>query len=226
MSQRPVLYLDVDCVVRSAPKLIQRLIKGENDFAIMNWLAQDNTEAYVPIEIQYATGEKIRSDRFFQFSYSIGHEAQDQLICSGAVQFWCPTPAAENLLARWHATIIANPGVPDDKCLDFALNNPSGDLPMQLKPFWLPKAYARYAYWIFDEPVIDHPEFPSSGDDGAKLSESDGRKWFYPERARPKTEFPRIPRDCLVDVKMRQIVRYDGSHLTPIADLDRPVWIS
>ncbi len=51
-----------------------------------------------------------------------------------------------------------HPRSEDDHCLDFAYNH--GDR-AGLNPHWLPKAYCRYAFWPYADPVIDHPEFPT-----------------------------------------------------------------
>jgi hypothetical protein len=48
--------------------------------------------------------------------------------------------------------------VQDDHCLDVAFNYRSPD---RLRFEWLPKEYARYAFWIFSDPIIDHPELPA-----------------------------------------------------------------
>ena len=40
----PILYLDVDCVIESAPDLINEIAGQEYDFAIFNWLKNERNE--------------------------------------------------------------------------------------------------------------------------------------------------------------------------------------
>ena len=43
--ERPVLYLDVDCVVARHPARVDELFAAQVDFAIFNWLAEEHPEA-------------------------------------------------------------------------------------------------------------------------------------------------------------------------------------
>jgi len=214
----PVLYLDVDCVVMHSPELIGRIAAAGHDFAIFNWLAQAQNDAYVPAPVPEAPGEVLTAPRYYQPSYHVDYATDQQLLCSGATQFWRKTPAAFGLLGAWFATILAQPRVADDECLDFAFNNPGGGWRAALRPFWLPKAYARYPWWIFDEPVIDHPDIPFQGDGRAVLADASGRKHYYPERASPRQEAPFIPRDCVIDTQTGNLLRRQGEHLVPTAE--------
>lgn len=208
-TQRPLLYLDVDCVVRRYPQLILELSAKGHDFAIFNWLAQERNDAYVPAAVQ---PRDVTGYSYYQHAYHVDFDAQDQLQASGAAQLWGPTTAAQELLAAWFATIQANPGVPDDVCLDFTFNNPQGQW-LGLRPSWLPKSYARYPWWIFDEPIIDHPDIPYQGA-VAQIDDPQGRQQYYPERTKPRSTAPFIPRDCLIDVRDGRVWRRDGQHLS------------
>ena len=103
----PVLYVDCDCVFRALPKRIHSLVAEACDFAIYNWLADEHTDAFKPCIIPNAP-PPARSDRprYFQFSHSVDWFCPDQLICSGAVQFFSGTTAARDLLATWHHVIL------------------------------------------------------------------------------------------------------------------------
>jgi hypothetical protein len=214
-SHCPVLYLDVDCVVMRSPELIQRAVDRGHDFAILNWLAQDQNEAYVPIAAGAAAAGMSALPRYYQQSYHVDRATEEQLLCSGAVQLWNRTPASQALLAAWFGTILAQPTVSDDECLDFTFNNPSGSWRSALRHYWLPKSYARYPWWIFDEPVIDHPDIPYQGTERAQLSDPAGRKQYYPERAGPRTSAPFIPRDCVIDTQTGNIFRREAAQLVP-----------
>ena len=222
---RPVLYVDVDCVVRKHPELIRDLASGGHDFAILNWLAQDRTDGYIPIPLPPAPGTQPHKPRFFRFSHQISFVAKDQLICSGGVQFWGRSPAATSLLSAWYATIVAQPGVADDQCLDFAFNNKVAELHGSLNPFWLPKNYLRLAWWIFEEPVIDHPEFPGADIGWATLRDPSGRLRFYPERATVRSTPPRVPPGCAVDTQTGNILKSDEGRLTCVGRVPEKIWL-
>lgn len=223
---RPLLYLDTDTVLRRSPSLIRTLCEKTCDFGIFNWLTPEPNDCYLPITAQPPEPGQPDYRRYFGFSHSIDSVAPDQLICSGAVQFWGPTPAAVALLAGWQETVAAQPGVPDDQCLDFAFNNRLSNWPRPLKTHWLPKSYARYAWWIFDEPVIDHPDFPFAGGKLPQIQDASGRKRFYDERATPRPTDGPIPRDCVLDTATGNLfrIRPQGG-LEPAASCMRRTWI-
>jgi hypothetical protein len=149
--RKKVLYVDADVCFRSVPELFASL---KADFAVFNWLASDATDAWAPMQMPGAVSA--RAPRFYAFSFAIDQWSKSQMFCSGCVQWW--TPNAHALLDRWQDVIAANPRAQDDHCLDVAFNfRPADDLRFA----WLPKEYARCAFWIFTQPVIDHPEFPA-----------------------------------------------------------------
>lgn len=212
----PILYLDCDCVMRSEPKLIGSLIEAGTEFAIYNWLADQHTDAYAPVELRGPDGQAVKpANRFFRFSHSIDAYAPTQLICSGATQFYANSPAARALLETWAAVIDEHPGVEDDQCLDWAFNFRLSDA-QRPKSLWLDKAYARYLFWIFSRPVIDHPQFP----DGARPRMAPYKPLptnprFRVELAEMRTVAPMLPRDCLIDTQLKRLLRPQASQTQP-----------
>ncbi len=172
--QKPMLYLDCDTVICDNPSLIDCLSVSDCDFSIYNWLACSDNSAYVPLKNNGI------DTNIWGYSHSIDYQSKDQLICSGAVQYWNNSPSAKLLLNEWKKTIEDFPGSQDDHCLDFAFNNLSSEL--QIKYEWLPKSYSRYAWWIFDKPVIDHPQIPFSGTYFKEIDSNDERKRCYIEK--------------------------------------------
>jgi len=223
---RPVLYLDVDCVLTDAPGKIGELIHDEYDFAIYNWLADEHTESYKPVEINLRSGNKTQTftDRFYRFSHCIDYYAVDQLICSGAVQFYNNTEAARALLKRWHGVISEHPHSEDDKCLDYTFNNPYPDI-AALKTAWLEKSYARIAWWIYERPVINHPDIPIAGKAFQKIQDRPGNKIFYQERAELRSVKYYFPKDCLIDTENLMLLRLQGGQLTPWRPLTHKLWL-
>lgn len=195
----PVLYVDADVVFRAAPVRIDALCRAGTEFAIYNWLADECTDCYKPVVVAgFPPG------RFYGYSHSIDVYAPEQLICSGATQFWSPAAASLSLLERWAAAIAEFPGCADDECLDFAYNN-SGTHPMP-RAAWFDKAYARYAWWPHVAPVIDHPQFPSTAT-RPRIAAGDGRERVYAQRGELRRAARAIPRDCIVDIVARRLLR-------------------
>lgn len=204
----PVLYVDCDCVFRVEPKRVRSLVADGCDFAIYNWLADEHTDAFIPFNVPTAD---VRADnarpRLFRFSHSIDFFSPDQLICSGAVQFYANSAMVRDLLAAWSTAIRDFPGVPDDQCLDYAFNfrRPTT---RDARWAWFDKAYARYLFWIYVRPIIDHPQNPAPGDPaGPKIVSATGAPRWRTDNMETRTEGRLFPRDALIDADRRLILR-------------------
>jgi hypothetical protein len=160
--------------------------------------------------------------RYYSFSQGIPYFTEEQTLCNGCTQFYSTTPSARDLLRQWHASIARFPGHPDDRCLDFTFNNTfSGKAGFQVS--WLPKHYARYPWWFWVKPVIDHPDVPAQPPEG--WPQDGAAKAWYPERAeRVYLPLP-FPRDVVIDVEERVLLRTqeDGS-IKRVARFRIPVW--
>lgn len=113
--RKAVIWLDIDTEIWQFPELLF----GKHDFAIYNWIADNNHHLSGEIEFDINT---------------------KKLICSGGVQKYGYTAAAIELLMRWIYSINeTNIKSGDDPILDFAFNKFSPPV----KPLWLPKTYNR-----------------------------------------------------------------------------------
>jgi len=201
--------VDCDCEFVARPELIMKLAGSKCDFAIYNWLADDYTDFFKPIEIS-KNGENVPSNRFYRYNGSVEWYSSTQLVCSGLVQFYRDSFAARNLLSQWQRTIMEFPESADDQCLDFTHNNLSkcSLLYWTLRTRWLPKAYARIGFWIYVEPVINHAELPTEFI-FAPINDPRGRQRRYQSGLSRKKGTCPIPRDCIVDtangVLLRQV---------------------
>ena len=222
-----VLYLDVDCVIARRPARVDELLAAQVDFAIFNWLGEEHTEAYIPQDIVQRDGHGQRTiqNRFYRFSHSVDLLSDTQLLCSGAVQWYAHSDAARLLLKTWHEVIQRAPGSADDKCLDLAFNNYPTDV-SPLKATWLEKRYARYAWWIYEQPVIDHPDFPSSGKGFAPLDELDGKCRIHEDLVRESAVNYVFPKDCLIDVSTRTLIRSYSGIWRAVGTVSVPLWLS
>jgi hypothetical protein len=207
---KPVLYVDSDVIVRKFPGLIAQLCGGPADFAIYNWLADPVNDAWRP-----EPGTPL-----WKFFFSVDVASDTQLMSSGAVQFWKNTDATQALLQDWEQALLRHPRSEDDQCLDFAFNH--GDR-TGLAPAWLPKEYARYAFWIYADPVIDHPEFPAPIT-GAFESLGSAR-FLHAKLMRTQKQQP-FPRDAVVDAQAGQLLQQrsdDG--FAPAGPLPLPLFL-
>lgn len=212
----PVLYLDCDCIVRSEPRLIRSLADAGVEFAIYNWLAELYTDAFMPVELRDPTGRVIEPrDRYFRFSHSIDAFSPTQLTCSGPTQFYANSARAKGLLDAWSAVIDAHPGVPDDHCLDIAFNR-GMRAPARPQALWLDKAYARYLYWIYVRPIIDHPQMPAGrrASSASTVPLPPGPR-FDLSVAETRSIAPLLPRDCLIDRVNKRLLRPQASKTQP-----------
>lgn len=221
--RRPVLYIDADCVIRSEPVLIAELLAGGAEFAIYNWAADRNTEAYVPAKVMMQGDTGASGTRYYRFATKTEHYDPSQLHCSGAVQLYADTPGARGLLEAWQRSIEAFPGSADDHCLDYTFNNRDAAL-AGLRVSWLPKEYARYAWWIHVEPVIDHPELAADATHFKPVAGEGGCKQFYFERAERLTNSPAFPPDALIDVQGKRLLHVAGKAVVREESIDREFW--
>lgn len=222
--RRPVLYLDVDCRIAQRPDRIEQFLADGIDFAIFNWLAEEHTEAYVPVEVPSGNGtaRRVAPDRFYRFSHSIDFTSETQLLCSGPVQWYANTEAARELLELWQDVIRRSPNSQDDKCLDFAFNNRTAGA---MKVAWLEKRYARYAWWIYEQPIIDHPQQPASGKGFAPLEQLGGRRRIDSDSLKP-LEVPYVfPKDCLIDTETRRLFRLQQQEWREAGRVSIPLWL-
>lgn len=225
--QCPVLYLDADCVFAERPALVDELLATRTDFAIFNWLAEEHTEAYVRAQIALEQGLEpgTRFDQLYRFSHSIDWLCPTQLLASGAVQWYANSAAAKELLSLWQGVIERSPRRADDKCLDFAFNHYPASSPT-LTAAWLGKAYARYAWWIYERPVIDHPEFPSLGEGFEPFVTLDGKPRIDPIKLLPQRVSYAFPKECLLDTHSRLMYRLEAGTWRVVGTIDTPLWLS
>jgi hypothetical protein len=225
--RKPVLYLDADCEVTAKPELIDELARSRCDFAIYNWLADDCTDCFVPVELDSCANEPVARRRYYRF---LGREAfftNAQLKCNGLVQFYRNSIAARALLARWHRTIAAFPGCADDSALSFTFNNLTrySWLAWRLRVRWLPKSYARISWWIYEEPVINHPGLPVDFAGFAPIKDPRGRKRFYRSLMQRRKPVALFPQDCIIDTEQHMLCKLEDGRVVPIQPIDRAFWL-
>ena len=225
---KPVLYVDADCEFAGHPVMIADLAAKKCDFAVYNWCADECTDQFVPVQIPLKSGESMSKNRYYRFAGgAFDVFSRDQLVCSGLVQFYGDSYAGRAMLRLWHRTIAAFPGCADDGALAFAFNNLTRRtlLWWLLRWQWLPKAYARIAWWIYVRPVINHEEIPTKSDSFLAIKDLKGRRIFYLSETRPRHARGPIPRDCIIDTERRMLCKLVDNQLVPIGPLDQEIWL-
>jgi hypothetical protein len=224
--KKPILYLDADCEFVADPDLVPGLVKSGCDFSVYNWLADEYTDTFAPIELGVGADGPPIKNRFFHFRSCIDWYSTSQLIPSGCVQLYGNTDGARHFLSEWHQTIVTFPRTSDDQCLSFAFNN-LDPRTSTLNVQWLPKAYARISWWIYAKPVINHEGRPQRNSKFIQFDclDTGQRKIFYPSAAELKTVTPLFPRDCIIDTERGVLAKIIGDQLVTIGITDQTFWI-
>jgi len=214
----PILYLDSDCTLEGEPKLIYDLVSQGYDFGIFNWLSKERTDAYTSVNLP-----GFEENRFYKYSHGCYEFDENQLRVSGAVQFWGNTELSKLLLISWDEVIALNPNTADDICLDYTFNNNINK--KLIKSFWLPKNYARYAFWIFDKPIINHPDMPDQGAQFKWINLREGEILFDENTLQKKPQIFYIPPNTLLDTHINQIVLHQNNMFIKISDNKQSIYI-
>ena len=216
---KPVLFVDADVVFRTPPERITAL-SAACDLAIYNWLADDWTDVWEPIEWQ--EDGKVWPRRFWGYRSSVDYFDPSQLICSGLTQLWGATEASRALLEAWQTTIGEFPTASDDECLDLAFNNRDNS---SLRTAWLDKAHLRMPWWPHVRPVIDHPDPVTKTGRARQPVEFDHRKRFYPERAALKLP-PEgtIPRWAIIDAEKGRMLEWLDGQFVDAGPFEGQFW--
>ncbi len=212
--QRPVLYVDADMVFAAMPEVIFGLTKSV-DFAVYNWLADPCTDGYLAVD-----GNR----ELLKFGLCIDRYDPSQLFCSGGVQFYNNSAPARSLLAQWQETISRWPAAEDDGSLAYTYNfvaQRNG-----LKSVWLTKDYLRLPWWIHIKPVINHPEL-SCENVPMPFEHVAGTARYRVECAKILPPQGPFPRDCLIDVRCKLLLRPmgTGDAPTPVGRITIELWL-
>ena len=219
--EKNILYVDIDVSFIEYPRIISEISASIYDFGIYNWLNDQHNEAYIPLSGSLMAGDIYSS--FYRFSHHIDLYDTQQLICSGAVQFYKNSNSAKTLLKSWYNVIAENPDYADDESLDYTFNNFILGR-MDFKPFWLDKSYCRYPWWIYSKPVIIHPDLPLAGS-RANLTEINDLKRFYPEKCQRKPNTFIFPPDFIIDIKKRLLIKIVNDKIADVKPIKQQLWI-
>jgi hypothetical protein len=216
-----ILYLDVDVLFMEYPSDIDEISKSNYDFAVYNWLNDEHNEAYMPINGKLEVGNP--SSEYYVFSHYIGYFSLEQLICSGAVQFYSNSNKAKYLLELWQTVIAEIPDYQDDESLDYTFNNFILN-EIDIKLFWLNKSYIRNPWWPHVKPVILHPAIPSAGR-RYNLTELNNRKRIYVELCKKKSNQFYFPQDYIIDTRRKLLLKIIDDEIINTKPISQDFWI-
>ncbi len=225
---KPVLYVDIDCYFEAFPDIILQCIHRQVDFAIYNWLSDPITDAYIPVTVKVPQEDTMIEvkDQYYKYSHAVNYYSDQQLLCSGCTKYFNTSNASLYLLKCWQETMIQFPISVDDQSLDYAFNNKILDK-VPIQTYWLPKSYARYPWWIYEKPVINHPDTPISREDYLPHQGANGKKSVYFERLETPAHEPVFPYNALINVQNKTLYLIDstGTRVEKEEQFFQDIWI-
>jgi hypothetical protein len=80
-------------------------------------------------------------------------------------------------------------------------------------------------FWIYAEPVINHPDVPETVSRFPRIRCSRGRKRFYPSMAEKRNGHLLLPRDCIIDTKERTLCKLIDGKPVPFEKVPLQFWV-
>ena len=209
-SKVPIIFLDCDLVLVKEPTLFYSLKKKNVDFAIYNWLDDSENDGYLPVKLKINTERGDIEKTYYINSVNIkllnNPNKDEQLFSSGGVAYFSESRSSMNLLNEWLENIIKYPKAPDDQLLDYTFNY-SSTVRKNLKVEWLDKSYCRVYWWIFSQPIINHPGHMAHrvNDNFFKIT---GKERFKIENT-IKRNSSKVSNKFMIDAKNKKILKVE-----------------
>ena len=222
----PILFIDCDMEIVQKPELFYRLDEKKIDFAIYNWLEDNDNDGYLPLKLNINTSEGKIEKTYFINKVNVkllNHsEKEKQLFSSGAVAYFSNSDLSNKLLKDWYKNIEKYPQLPDDQILDYTFNF-TFDKKNKLKIEWLSKNYCRVYWWIFTKPIINHPDNVShrEKDNFYKIT---GKKRFKIENT-IKRETSKIPSDLIIDIDEKKLLKIKNGKIFIIKNFKEKTYV-
>ena len=222
----PILFIDCDMEIVQKPELFYRLDEKKIDFAIYNWLEDNDNDGYLPLKLNINTSEGKIEKTYFINKVNVkllNHsEKEKQLFSSGAVAYFSNSDLSNKLLKDWYKNIEKYPQLPDDQILDYTFNF-TFDKKNKLKIEWLSKNYCRVYWWIFTKPIINHPDNVShrEKDNFYKIT---GKKRYKIENT-IKRETSKIPSDLIIDINEKKLLKIKNGKIFIIKNFKEKTYV-
>ena len=222
----PIIFLDCDLVLVKEPTLFYSLKKKNVDFAIYNWLDDSENDGYLPVKLKINTERGDIEKTYYINSVNIkllnNPNKNEQLFSSGGVAYFSESRSSMNLLNEWLENIIKYPKAPDDQLLDYTFNY-SSTVRKNLKVEWLDKSYCRVFWWIFSEPIINHPGNMThrSNDNFFKIT---GKERFKIENT-VKRNNSKVSKEFIIDAENKKILKIEKGKIFIVRSFTENVYV-
>ena len=221
----PIIFLDCDLVVMKEPKLFYSLKEKNIDFAIYNWLEDSENDGYLPVKLKINSERGEIEETYYINSVNVkllnNPNKEGQLFSSGGVAYFSESNSSINVLNEWLENIIKYPKAPDDQLLDHTFNY-SSTVRKNLKVEWLDKSYCRVFWWIFSEPIINHPGHMSHrvNDNFFKIT---GKERFKIENT-IKRNSSKVSKEFIIDAKNKKILKVEKGKIFVVRSFTENVY--
>ena len=222
----PIIFLDCDLVVMKEPKLFYSLKEKNIDFAIYNWLEDSENDGYLPVKLKINSERGKIEETYYINSVNVkllnNPNKEGQLFSSGGVAYFSESNSSINVLNEWLENIIKYPKAPDDQLLDHTFNY-SSNVRKNLKVEWLDKSYCRVFWWIFSEPIINHPGHMSHrvNDNFFKIT---GKERFKIENT-IKRNSSKVSKEFIIDAKNKKILKVEKGKIFVVRSFTESVYV-
>ena len=222
----PIIFLDCDLVVMKEPKLFYELKKKNIDFAIYNWLEDSENDGYLPVKLKINSERGEIEETYYINSVNVkllnNPNKERQLFSSGGVAYFSESNSSINVLNEWLENIIKYPKAPDDQLLDHTFNY-SSNVRKNLKVEWLDKSYCRVFWWIFSEPIINHPGHMSHrvNDNFFQIT---GKERFKIENT-IKRNSSKVSKEFIIDAKNKKILKVEKGKIFVVRSFTESVYV-
>ena len=222
----PIIFLDCDLVVMKEPKLFYSLKEKNIDFAIYNWLEDSENDGYLPVKLKISSERGEIEETYYINSVNVkllnNPNKEGQLFSSGGVAYFSESNSSINVLNEWLENIIKYPKAPDDQLLDHTYNY-SSTVRKNLKVEWLDKSYCRVFWWIFSEPIINHPGHMSHrvNDNFFKIT---GKERFKIENT-IKRNSSKVSKEFIIDAKNKKILKVEKGKIFVVRSFTESVYV-
>ena len=222
----PIIFLDCDLVVMKEPKLFYSLKEKNIDFAIYNWLEDSENDGYLPVKLKINSERGEIEETYYINSVNVkllnNPNKERQLFSSGGVAYFSESNSSINVLNEWLENIIKYPKAPDDQLLDHTFNY-SSTVRKNLKVEWLDKSYCRVFWWIFSEPIINHPGHMSHrvNDNFFQIT---GKERFKIENT-IKRNSSKVSKEFIIDAKNKKILKVEKGKIFVVRSFTESVYV-
>ena len=222
----PIIFLDCDLVVMKEPKLFYSLKEKNIDFAIYNWLEDSENDGYLPVKLKINSERGEIEETYYINSVNVkllnNPNKEGQLFSSGGVAYFSESNSSINVLNEWLENIIKYPKAPDDQLLDHTFNY-SSTVRKNLKVEWLDKSYCRVFWWIFSQPIINHPGHMSHrvNDNFFKIT---GKERFKIENT-IKRNSSKVSKEFIIDAKNKKILKVEKGKIFVVRSFTENVYV-